>query len=152
MLNANAFFQLVSLSPGRTPYSQASLLIYTAHVPRKPVLGWAHRHPRWSPGIQLPSECHLVQTAYNKIRDCNPERLPKSSPRYRHTPLPSGPQSQGKDPEERGNLCQGFQHEPWGIFGRTAIAFLLDPENQQAPNCPQGLPCLPLSRVLMDMQ
>ena len=67
LLNANSLFQLVSLAKGRTPYSQVTLLTYTAHMLRKTVLGWAQGCQRRSPGTQLPSECHLVQIPYDKI-------------------------------------------------------------------------------------
>ena len=56
------------------------------------------------------------------------------------------PKAMGITAKERKNSRPDFHHEPWGIFDRTLIASTLDPENQQASNCPQGPPCLPLSR------
>ena len=122
LLNAKALFQLLSLGPGRTPYSHTFLLPYTAPVPRKPVPGWAQGHPRWSPGRQHPSECHLGADPYDTIRDSAPGNY-QNPPSDAHMHLcPSDPQSQGKTPKKRRNTCQNFQHRPWGIFGRTTIA------------------------------
>ena len=86
LLNAKTLFQLLSVGPARIPYSQASLLAYTAHMPRKPVPAWAQGHPRWSPGRQGASECHRVQMPYEKIRDAPPATPPESFLRCRRTP------------------------------------------------------------------
>ena len=88
LLNAKTPFQLLSLGPGRFSYNQVCLLAYTAEVPMKPVPGWAQRHPRQSPGRQSPSEYHLVQIPYDKIRESAPGREPESSLRCRRIPLP----------------------------------------------------------------
>lgn len=75
LLDVKTLFQLLSLGPGRTPYSHTSLLAYTAHMPRKPASIWAQEHPRRSPGTQLPSEHHLVSDphmdkAYSVLAFC----------------------------------------------------------------------------------
>ena len=54
LLNAKTLFQLLSLGPARIPDSQASLLAYTAHMPRKPVPAWARRQ-LWHPPPPTPT-------------------------------------------------------------------------------------------------
>lgn len=125
LLNAKTLFQLLSLGPARIPDSQASLLAYTAHMPRKPVPAWARGHPRRSPGRQGASECHLVQMPYDRIRDSAPATLPETSVWGRRTPeplCPPPPTPGGKTPEEGRNSRQDLEHDPWGVFGRAANA------------------------------
>ena len=141
LLNVNTLFQLVSLGPGRTPYSQASLLTYRAHVPRKPVLSWAQGYRKWSPRTQLPSEFQMVQIPYENIRQPAPARLLESSQVQTHTFAPQAPKATGKAQMKEGIYLRAFSVS----HGVSLAGLSLDPENQQAPNYPQGLPCLPLS-------
>ena len=115
LLNAKALFQLLSLGPGRTPYSHASLLPYTAPVPRKPVRGWAQGYPRRSPGRQHPCVT-WVQIPYNAIRDSAPARLPESSFRYRRAPLTLRPPSQGQDPKEKEEFISELSAQTMGYL------------------------------------
>ena len=152
-LDVKTLFQLLSLGPGRTPYSHASLLAYTAHVPRKPVLGWVHGHPRRSPGMQLPSECHLLQIAYNKIRDCDPERLPKSSPRCRHSSLPLRPPKPVARPQRKEEL----HIRTFSTHHGVSLAGLLLPrpwtlKTSRPQTAPRGFPVSHSPEVLWDMQ
>ena len=122
LLNAKALFQLLSLGPGRTPYSHASLLPYTAPVPRKPVPGWAQGHPRRSPGRQHPSECHLgADSLQHNQRFCS-SKTPRILQVQTCTFDPQAPKARGKTPKKGRNSCQSFPHGPWGVFGRTTIA------------------------------
>jgi len=50
------------------------------------------------------------------------ERATILSQMQMHTFTPLDPRARGMTPEERRNSRQDFQHTPWGIFGRTAIA------------------------------
>ena len=102
------------------------MLAYTAEVPMKPVPGWAQRHPRQSPGRQGPTECHLVQIPYDKIRESAPER-------ESHNPLsdadahlyPSRPQSQGHDPRGKKEFTSGLSAHTMGYLWQDR--YCLDP-------------------------
>ena len=142
LLNANSLFQRVSLGPSRTPYSQASLLTYRAPVPRKPVLSWAQGYRRRSPRTQLLSEFQMVQIPYQNIRQPAAARLLESSLKCRHkTFAPQAPKAMGKAQMKEGIYIRASSIS----HGVSSEGLSLDPENQQAPNYPQGLPCLPLS-------
>ena len=123
LLNANTLFQLLSLGPGRAPYSHASLLPYTAPVPRKQVPVWAQGHPRRSPGRQHPSECHLgADPLQHNQRFCSSKTSRILLQGQTCTFDPQAPKARGKTPKKRRNSSQNFQHGPRGIFGRTTIA------------------------------
>ena len=123
LLNAKALFHVLSLGPGRTPYSHASLLPYTAPVLRKPVASWAQGHPRRSPGRQHPSECHLgVDPLQHNQRFCSSKTTRILLQVQTCNFAPQAPKASGKTPKKRRNSCQNFQHGPWGVFGRSATA------------------------------
>ena len=153
LLNAEALIQLLSLGPGRTPYRHASLLAYTTHVPRKPVPSWARGHPKWSPGRQLPSECHLVQIPYDKIRDFAPARLPESSLRCRHTLLPLRPPKTGARPQRK----EGIHVRTYSTYHGVSLAQQLLPrpralKTSRPLTSPRGFPVSYSPEVPWDMQ
>ena len=126
LLNSKILFQLLSLGPGRTPYSQACLPAYPAHMPRKSVPGWAQGHSRRSPGRQCP-QCHLVQIPYDNIRDSAPVRLQESSLTCRCTTLPLWTHSQGKDPRGRKKYTSGLSAWAMGYLWQESYCLAPGP-------------------------
>ncbi|XP_010859210.1 PREDICTED: uncharacterized protein LOC105003622 [Bison bison bison] len=70
----------------------------------------------------FPLSITWFQIPYDKIRDFASARLLEFSQMQTHTFAPQAPKASGKTPEERRTSRQDFQHPPWRIFGRTAIA------------------------------
>ena len=76
----------------------------------------------------------MVQIPYQNIRQPAAARLYK-------TFAPQAPKAMGKAQMKEGIYIRASSMS----HGVSLAGFSLDPENQQALNYPQGLPCLPLS-------
>ena len=139
---------MLSLGPGRTPYSHASLLAYTAHVPRKPVSIWAQVHPR---SIPLNVTWCRSPTTKSKIwlqRDC---QIPLSDA-DKHI-CPSGPQSQGQDPRGK----EGVHFSTFSMHHRVSLAGPLLPrpwtlKTSRPRTVPRGFPVSHSPEVPWGMQ
>ena len=138
LLDVKTLFQLLSLGPGRTPYSHTSLLAYTAHMPRKPASIWAQEHPRRSPGMQLPSEHHLVSgPLWQNRRFCFSETARILSDADAHF-CPSGPQSQWQDPRGKKNFTSGLSAPTMAYLWQDCYCLDPGPWKPAGPKLPPG--------------
>ena len=82
----------------------------------------------------------MVQIPYHQTA-CSSKTARILSQVQTHTFAPQAPKAMGKAQMKEGIYIRASSMS----HGVSLAGFSLDPENQQALNYPQGLPCLPLS-------